>query len=162
MSRFNSASDNSFQLVFPKLPHENELDREFILHIFQTTMPGVSFDKQELGWQGFSLPAIFSKLDFEEWNLNFNVDETLDNWKRLFKWMSFINNNRNIAGKKIEEYVIDANLIVYDNYENLVAKLMFANVFPISLSSANFSTREGKDYLTSQITFGYTYFDIDE
>ena len=161
-NRFDVASENSFQLVIPKLPFEDEVNREFILQIYDTVLPGLSFDEEETHWQGFYLPNIIGKIRFDKWKIGFDVDENFNNWNRIFTWMKFINNNKDKAGETLKNYVIDSNLLVFDNYENVVLKAMFKNVFPISLGSTNFSSREGENYLKSEVELGYTYFDIHE
>lgn len=160
MGRINLASENSFQLVFPKLPHQDVIDREFVLHIYQTVLPGLSFDREDRNWQGFVVPTVSGNLSFEEWTTAFDVDEEFRNWRSVFEWMKHINNNKDKAGEDFKKYIVDADMFVYDNYERLVVKALFRNLFPISLGGVTFSTREGEQYLTTEVTFAYTYFEF--
>ena len=76
--------------------------------------------------------------------------------------MKFINNNKNKAGEKLENYSIDTNLMIYSNYGDLIMKIVLYSVIPISLEGVTTSSREGENYFTSQMTLAYAYFDIKE
>ena len=158
----NLASENNFQLVFPKIPTETVVDRELVLNIYETVFPGVSFETNESHWQGWVLPAVLSNMRFEEWTVSFDIDEIFDNWKRLFDWMWYINNNKDKAGETLKNYAIDATLFVYDNYGNIVIKGIFTSLFPRTLDGVNLSTREGEKYLTSKVIFDYIYFELEK
>jgi hypothetical protein len=76
--------------------------------------------------------------------------------------LCFINNNKDIAGNAIENYGIDASLLLYDNYERIVMKLKFVSLFPLTLESVALTTRQGENYLESSCSFIYDYFEIIE
>ena len=108
------------------------------------------------------MPNISDNLQYDEWNVQFDIDENFNNWKRIYKWMSNINNNKDIAGQSLNDYSVDADLLVYDNYERTVIKSLFRGIMPVSLGAITFSSREGENYLTSEVTFAYIYFEMRE
>ncbi len=161
-TKLNTASENNFRLIFPKLPHEDKVDRNLSLHIYETILPGVSFDASIQNWQAFQFPFNIETLKFENWSVSFDVDEKFDNWKRLFKWFTYINNNKDKAGMTIKNFVIDSNLLIYDNYDNMILKCVFSYMFPINLSGVTLTIRQGEQYLTSKIDLVYAYFQLQE
>lgn len=158
--QLNLSSSNNFQIIFPKLPSENEVNRKLVLYAFDTILPGVSFNEDIVPWQGLEAKTIKGNLKYETWNVSFVVDGEFDNWKRLYNWMAYINNNINISRKKWEFSAINTMLQVFDNYNKKVLEVDFNKILPLSLGQIQFSFRNGETNLTSEISLIYDYFKI--
>lgn len=156
----NLASGNNFQLSFPVIPGNDKIDRLLTLNVFETIIPDVTFSEDMQHWQGWDFKHITSNLDFAAWTFEFSIDENFENWKKIFNWMKFINNNRDKVGENINEYMVDASLSINDNYDNIIMELKFVNVFPTSLGTVTLSDKDGEQYLMTSVTLLYTYFDI--
>lgn len=157
----NFASGNNFQLIFPKLPTEDNVDRKLVLNIFDTVIPGISFAENKMNWQGWVVSGL-SNLTFDNWETNFLIDEKFDNWKKLCTWMFNINNNRNRGGEIPWRFsAINTSLNIYDNYEQHILKITFNNILPQSLGKVKLSYREGESYLHSNMNFIYDYFTFE-
>lgn len=159
----NPASGNNFQLIFPVLPFSSDLftSKQLILQLINTGIPGLSFDKNTSDWNGKHINSINSDLNFEELELTFLIDENFENWKILYDWLTKINNNKDIVGKDLNEYSIDASLIVYNHYNSQILSLSYYNIFPISLDKVTLSYRDGENYLECTSTFSYDYFEVN-
>ncbi len=96
----NLASANNFQVIFPRLPNETSVDRKLVLYAYGSILPAVSFNETILNWQGWEVKSINSNLQYEQWNIQFAVDSKFNNWKRLYSWMAYINNNKDVGGKE--------------------------------------------------------------
>jgi len=157
----NSASDNNFNLIFPVLPNDINIDRTLTLNVYETLIPEISFTEDIENWQGWDFKHISGNMDFSTWTFGFDIDEDFHNWKKIFQWMIIINNNKDVAGADIEDYMVDASMYIKDNYDNTIMKLKYVNVFPLSLGSVTLNHRQGESYLSSMVTLSYTYFDLE-
>ena len=158
------AQSDKFVLSMPMLPTSSNLtdNVSLTLHMFETIIPGISFTVNNRDWQGYITKDVYSALEFEDLTASYVVDEDYDNWKLLYNWMTFINNNNNIAGNSKENYSIDASLIMYDNFIKPIMKLNFVGLFPSSLDAITLSHRDGEEILTGTCTFTYDYYEIKE
>jgi hypothetical protein len=162
LNNLNLASANNYQLIIPKLPADIDIDRSFVLNIYETVIPAISFGENIISWQGFRHKAITEALNFEPWETRFIIDEQFDNWYKLYTWLTFINNNKDKAGDAIANYAIDASLLIYDNYQRPVMKIKFVSLIPLNLAGATLTHRQGETFLESSCTFVYDYFDVDK
>jgi len=163
-TNLQKASPASFELVFPILPEGVGLSsgRELTLNIFSTIIPGVTMDVEEQRWQGTKTTQAAGVLTFEQWNVNFLVDSELLNWKSLFNWLVYINNNKDKMLENPEDYVVDATLRVIDNFGSGVFKLYFVNVWINALAELTMSHREGDQQLECNAQFVYDRFELRE
>lgn len=161
-SNLNIASGNNFQLHFPVLPYSKDLQdsKDLVLHVYGAILPGVNFDATPHSWQGFDTKRIDSNLIFTDLTVDFLVTEDMRNWISVFKWMAFINNNKDKISGAPKEYTIDSNLVVSDNYGTEILKVKFINMCPIDLNAVNLSYRDGETVLESTCTFAYDRFEI--
>ena len=160
----DKASPASFELVFPILPEGVGLasGKELTLNIFSTIIPGVTMDVEELRWQATKTTQATGTLTFEQWNVNFLVDSELLNWKSLFNWLTFINNNKDKMLESPEDYVVDATLRVIDNFGSEVFRLFFTGVWINALAELTMSHREGEQVLECNGQFVYDRFELRE
>lgn len=163
----NPLSPNGFQLIIDKLP-------------------GVTFFTQEVPVPGLSLPAAtqespFStvhtpgdKIEFEQLTVQFLVDEHMNNWKAVYKWMTglgfpsdnneyteFIDSQKNYESE-LQKMYSDARLIIYGNNLTPIQTIHFTDIYPESLGSLAFTNiTQDVQYLTCTATFNYTYYKFD-
>jgi len=161
----NKGSRSSFELVFPVVPGDNNdlvSNEELTLNIYETVIPGVTIEALEQKWQGAKTRFSSSALDFENWNVSFVVDEQFKNWKLLFRWLMFMNNNDNRFERKSDEYKVDATLRILGNFREHIFKLTFINMWINSLTEVSLSHREGDQIIEAQANFIYDRYEIVE
>lgn len=163
-AQLNKASTFSFELVFPLIPIQTDLraNEEFTLNIYETVLPGVSMGIEDRRWQGGVIHLASGELTFEPWNVNFVVDSEFKNWQILFKWLTFINNNKDKYIDIPYNYTTDATLKIVDNFQNHKFSLFFVNVWPNSLGEISLTYREGEAIMDAQVSFTYDRFEIRE
>ena len=116
------------------------------------------------------------KVQFGDLTLRFLVDEDLENYMELQKWIRGLESDKDIVdlqklgpgdvgGRYAEEGLnvySDATLQILSN--NLVPKfqVFFKDVFPVSLTTLNFdATDTDIEYFTSEATFKYSIYTIN-
>jgi len=118
------------------------------------------------------------KLTYGDLDIRFLVDENMENYMAVHNWLrglgfpddvqEFIDLKNNdtyspdpSAKNALNEYS-DATLFIYNSNFNEIAKVKFKDVFPVSLSTINFSaTTDDINYVTAEATFKYSIYDIE-
>ncbi len=164
LNNMDKATPTNYDLVFPLIPTQTAINANnpFIMNIFSAIIPSLSMGAEELRWQGNKTKHGMEPLEFDPWLVSFVVDSRLENWKLLFNWMAYINNNWNKIAEEHHKYGVDAALIVTDNYNNHVLELRFIDIWPSTIGELSMSTREGDVTLESTVNFNYDYFVIRE
>lgn len=160
LNNIDKATPTNYRLVFPLIPTEETIgaNNPFVMNIFSAILPSVSIAADELRWQGNKTKTGMIPMEFDPWLVSFIVDDRLYNWKLLFKWMAYINNNRDKIAERHIRYSVDCSLIVTDNYSNVVMEVIFVSIWPSILGEVSFSQREGDILLESTVNFNYDYF----
>lgn len=109
------------------------------------------------------------KLMYETLEIGFIVDETLNNWRSIYNWLRALATTNIIDAQHYNQYVnydkdlySVGNLSILTNSLHLNVNLKFHNLFPISLTGLDFSTKDVTDRkLFATATFAYDYYDIE-
>lgn len=161
-SNFNldKGTPTNFQLIFPLIPTESSIsaNNPFIMNIHSAIIPSVSIAEEPLNWQSNRTKRGLIPMEFDPWLVSFVVDSELENWRLLFNWMSYINNNFDKIAERHKEYSVDAALVVTDNFGESALELRFISIWPSTLGEVSFSSREGDVQLESTCNFTYDYF----
>jgi hypothetical protein len=162
LTNIDKATPTNFQLIFPKLPTEETIsaNNPFVMNIFSAVIPSLSMAEEELRWQSNKTKHALVPLEYDSWLVSYVVDSNLANWKLLYDWMSFINNNNDKIADLHSVYGVDASLVTTTNYRVPVLELRFIDIWPSTLGEVSFSTREGDVQLESTINFTYDYFKV--
>jgi len=117
------------------------------------------------------------KLTFNDFSLRFLVDEDLENYMEIQKWMrgmgfpesleeiyKFQKSNPNApSDDKTMDIFSDGTLNVLTSQSVPNFKVKFLDLFPVSLSDLNFdATDTDIDYLTAEVSFKYTIYNITD
>lgn len=163
----------------------NEL-RENKFKFTLTRLPTVSFFCQTANIPGVSQTVLTSatpynninhggnKLDFEKFNITFQVDEDLKNYNELLKWIRGItaptsadeyknlHKEYNLSGKEDYQNIYsDGTLISLTNVENYNVNVKYRDMFPIALSGIDFTYLNQDNVVKASATFVYLYYDIE-
>ena len=163
-TQINKASSFSFELAFPLIPVQENLtnNKEFIINVFETVIPGVTLDASQEHWQGGLVNMATGALTFEPWNISFMVDSEFKNWKVMYKWFMSINNNLDQFIDDHSNYAVDATLRITNNFQEKVFSLFFIDVWPTSIGEVNLNYRDGEPNLETQISLAYDRYELRE
>ena len=121
------------------------------------------------------IPVPGDKLQFQDLTLRFLVDEDLENYleiqhwlrglgfpdslKEIYEWQS---SNPNAPSSTLN-YTSDGTLNVLSSSNTPNFKVKFLDMFPVSLSDLDFDATDSDiDYLTANVTFKYTIYNITD
>lgn len=160
----NKASPDKFQIVFPIFPvmEEVQKSREITLNIFGNIIPGVSHQDNEEHWMGALHHRPVGNLEYNQYTVSFMVDENWENWYFLYKWMEFINNNKDKFATAKPDLVSDSNVLIKDDFNNLVLIFTLYHMFPLSLEDVSLEYRNGESFLESSCSFVYDYYEVEK
>ena len=103
-----------------------------------------------------------TKLKYDPLEISFIIDEKLQSWKNLYDWFISIADPDGFGGRRNgqelqkQKYFSDAVLTLLNGLNNPVARIEFANVFPLTMSSIDFDTRLSADtVVTCNASFRY-------
>ena len=163
-TQINKASSFSFELTFPLIPVQKNLtkNKEFIINVFETVIPGVTLDASQEHWQGGLVNMATGALTFEPWNISFMIDSEFKNWKIMYKWFMSINNNLDQFIDDHSNYAVDATLRITNNFQEKVFSLFFIDVWPTSIGEVNLNYRDGEPNLETQISLAYDRYELRE
>lgn len=161
-TNIDKSSPTNYELVFPLIPTETTIsaNKPLVLNIFGSIIPSVSINETEIEWQSTKRKIVGSSLLFDQWNANFNIDSNFNNWKIIFNWMSYINNNYNKHMEEFQNYSVDASLRILDNFKQSILNLKFISIWPNNLSEVTLNQRDGETLIECNVNFSYDYFKI--
>jgi len=161
-TNLNKSSPQNFELIFPVIPTIGNIkeSNELTLNIYQSVIPSLTLSDMEVNWQGGAAHYDSGGVTFEPWFTNFVVDSDFSNWKALYKWIIYINNNKDRYGRARGEFTVDATFNITNNNNDLVLSIDFINVWPNMLGEISMSYREGEQYLTSNVNFMYDRYEV--
>jgi hypothetical protein len=117
------------------------------------------------------------KIMYEPLSVTFLLNSDMSNYIQIFQWMrdnaapqgptdfaslqaQFAKNTKNDDG---QERFSDLNLNLLDNNNNPTICFTFIDAFPIGIGSITLTTMvDGHEYLTCDVTFDYTRFEVNE
>jgi len=161
----NPLQSSKFILAFQRLPTVQYFCQE-------ANLPGVTLNTLEFTTPLHDIPVAGNKLSYNEFDITFIVDEKLQSWNELYKWMLAIGSSKSLEERnrlnqlqnqytsKVS-YYSDATLTVMSALNNPLLRINYQRMFPISLSDVKFDTQLDADtIITATASFQYAYFDI--
>lgn len=137
-------------------------------------IPGISLGTALQGTTFRILDVPGDEVLYEDFTINFLVDEDLKNYMIIHNWITglgipenfkqFKDLTTNVDGQKEEmlQYCDGTLHILNSNYRD-IAMVKFADLFPISLSSLQFNATENDvNYFTAEASFKYTIYNITD
>ena len=163
----NYLQASKFMVTFNRIPNTQYFCQS-------VNIPGVQLGQAPLSFPGLDVNAPGNKMMYNQFAMNFTLDEVLQSWQDIHSWfrsiaaptgsdernrLSTIQNNRT-TGPKVYS---DAILTVYSSLNNPILRVNFYNMFPISLSDVQFDTKSSADdILTGDSVFLFDYYDIEK
>ena len=150
-------------------------------------LPGLTMNNTEIPNPFKNIPVMGEKIEYEDLNLTFLVDEYLENYLQLHQWLTAIGfpekreqfrTHRDVTSNTpasggtpsvdtINSAVADkamysdAYLMILSNKNNPIVEIDFKNVFPTSIGGLSFDGgATDVEYLTCDVTFKYQIYVI--
>jgi hypothetical protein len=164
VSNRNFLATSGFTFRIKKAPNVN-------FFIQRVNVPAISVKNVDVGNEYVVAPYPGEHLRYEPLNIEFMVDENIENYLELHNWL--------IGLGKPESYAQYANLSANPSYTGLGVysdisvfilnslyapnyEIVFTDAFPISLSELEFkSTETDKKFITAIASFKYTTYTIE-
>ena len=149
---FNLLNNVQFRFDITKLPNVN--------YFMQTaTLPSLTLDQPIFPMAHLSnVPVPGSQLTHEPFDITFLVDQQLNNYLEIYKWMINI-----VYTEDREKQMSDATLHFLTGNMNTTRTIKFYDIFPTVITELTGSSDDSDtDPLTCNVTFAYKYFEIDD
>lgn len=156
-------SNNKYQFVIDRLP-------SVVFFLQSINLPSISLSNTVTPSPYVEIKKPGGLIRYEDLTLNYMIDEDMTSWFEIYNWMNNLGNPETldkigtltrIPGKKNSIYS-DASLLIKTNSNNSNIKITFYDIFPTDLGGIQLTSIEGQDFLTSTITFAYTYFKAEK
>ena len=117
------------------------------------------------------IPVPGDKLVYGDLDIEFFIDENLENYLQIERWMRSLGYPESLAetvslnpqkDSLLDGARSDGTLLVYNSSFNPIAKILFKDIFPVSLTPVPF-TADVTDiyYIMATATFKYTIFNVE-
>lgn len=147
----NQLSPTSFKLIINSQDYSNT---EYF--VVSATLPGLTIAassthfRNQRGW----VPG--DTVEYEQLSMRIAMDENMTVYKEIHNWMTGFTNATDLPRH-------DITLLVLTSHNNPNQGFRFANAFPVSLGSIEFSSQQSDaEYAYIDVTFQYDYFKIED
>lgn len=157
----NKSTATNFELMFPLIPTETSISatQSLVLNISDTVLPSMTLDTTDLNWMGAVAHQDIGAMTFDAWFVNYTVDSKFNNWITMYKWITFINNNKDKHGRNQSDYKVDAVLTIMDNFRKEILVIDIIGAWINMLGEVTLSYRDGTKNLESNINIMYDRFE---
>jgi hypothetical protein len=155
-------SNNKFEFAIKRLPN-------LTYFVQSINLPGITLLNTTVNNPFVATPIPGNQLAFGQLTAGYIVDENMESWSEIYEWITQLGNPQGfdklgtltkISGKN-NSIVSDATLIIKTNANNPNIQISFKDLFPVEIGELSFSSIDsGQDFITSSITFGYTYYTV--
>ena len=181
-TKLDYSSPTQFRFLINQLPKVEYFTTE-------ANIPGITLGDGVMNTPLKDIPILGDKLTYDDLSISFIVDENLENYIEMHNWLTgigfpkdrsqfstFRSTTSNVAtttrgeSKDIGDVrattpelamFSDATMTILTNKNNPVVECRFADVFPVSLSSLDYSQNQTDvEYLTASVTFKYKIYEI--
>lgn len=146
----NPAISTNFLLEIPLFPELN--------YFIQTTeVPGITMAGVDLPYKNIYGNVPSNRIDYDQLNVTFLVDEDWTNWHSLVRWMARIKTGKDT----ILTEMCDMTLHLKNSNKTLGKRLLFCGGYPVSLGTLNLeSSTTDATNLVCSASFKYQHYDM--
>jgi hypothetical protein len=170
----NSSSNLNAQLSGQNHYFVIEKFPEVSYSIIDVGTPDISIGKFGIHTPFYEFKHIGSSLSFSDLRVTFIVDETLSNYRQLYKWMLYtkelqvLPDTQQLSAQQQMEKISalvtsvksDCELHILTNKKNDQVVFKFIDCFPVSIGGISYSVKAGSDILTCDCSFSFDSFDL--
>jgi hypothetical protein len=136
-------------------------------------IPGIQLGNIRVGNYLKAIDIPGDNIQFEDLTLQFIVDEDLENYLEIHNWIYGLGYPESVSefqelirakdgSKDLKEQFSDGTLAILNSNFNVSARVKFRDLFPVSLSSLDFTATETDyTYFTATVTFKYLFYTIE-
>lgn len=158
-NNISNLGQNFFHFELARIP-------KIIYNVQEVALPNFSMAEQDQPTTlGIPIKRPIGAYKFDNLQISFLVDEYMQNWLELYRWMRHLGNidsdcdNNSLAFNK---WMTTATLHITKGTYNDNLKVIFREIFPIGLSGLRFtSTAAAYQPQVATATFAYTYYSFD-
>jgi hypothetical protein len=172
MANFNAYSENylyptAFKFTLARIP-------SVTFHCQSANIPGLTIGvlTSNNPRAGRTLKIPSQNLQFEDLQITFLIDETMENWLEIYNWMQALRVVENwntvrpfvtdITTGTTQSQLDTGTVSILNSANNVVKTFRFHNLFPSELSSVAFTANaQGTEVLVATVTFPFEYYTID-
>lgn len=108
-----------------------------------------------------NIPIPGDKIEFEDFAIEFIVDENLEAWKEIHNWMISIAAPEKFSQYDKDNQVCDATLHIYSSHNQEVMKFQFYDIWPSNLSTIDFTEEDSETVMKKcNVMFKYMLYNI--
>jgi hypothetical protein len=156
-------SNNKFDFVLDRIPN-------FTFFVQSVNLPSLALQSTTVNTPFAQLSIPGNQLSFGQLTMSFMVDENMQSWYELYNWMfqlgnpTTLNKVGTLNGKpgSNNSTTSDGTLFIKTNSNNPMWKVNFFEMYPNDLGDITFSTAETQEFITSTVTFNYTYYVVSQ
>lgn len=160
--KYNPIYNNCFHFEIRELPNVSMFAQRF-------NMPGVRLGAARRASPMVDYPIPGEKLDFEELEVGFMVDEFIENFMEIYHWMCYLGFPRDteqfrkmFANETRFTETSDIILTSTTNKLNAARRVHFVDAFPTNLTPIEFSNIDQTTTpLIASVMFSYKYYYFD-
>lgn len=143
---------------------DNDGTKVFQSAVQSATIPSITISPTEINVQGSVNQAAGAAFQFDPLNVKILVDEDLNSYLEIFKWMISIIDYRNLKSYSQFSGNLPKTVFVHildNSKKNIVVTYKFNNAWPSVLGELNYEyTDETNTPMNCIVTFMYSTFDI--
>lgn len=157
----NYLSPTSFVISVARLPNVEFFTQKLLI-------PGVSGSSVETNTPLRAFYNVQDKMRYADLDLTFILDENMNNYLEIFRWMEAIGSPESLSQyKNLEDSLqglkSDITLIINNSHKNPNMKFTFENCFPIGLTPVSLDvTAQDITYIEVTATFRYDVFKVEK
>lgn len=159
----NFLMNNGYQLVIPKFPHV-----QFFANSF--TFPSISLPANRVENPYIRINVPGEKMEYDPISVTFIVDEDMNNYEEVYKWMgsiSFDTDNSKFTtyegrneGQELGQQ--DIKVMMLTGKGNVNRVITFIDAIPVALSGFEMTQQDATtNFVMATVTFEYTNFIIE-
>lgn len=150
----NFLQTNEFVISIEKLP-------DVVLTSQKVDLPSVSVAQVTRSSPFNSIHELGDKLEYSELSITFMLQESLNNYLEIFKWMKSITFPERFEQYGSDKLFSDMSVVLKSSHKNPSHRFDFYNCFPTSLSNISLDVASDSiDYPECTVSFSYDYFEI--
>ncbi|AMQ65999.1 tail tube protein [Stenotrophomonas phage vB_SmaS-DLP_6] len=130
-------------------------------------VPGLSGNAPQVATPFKPIFRAYDKLEYNELQVTFKVDEDMGNFLEIFDWMVGVGfpadfeQRRSLESPQQAGLFSDGQVVIQTSKRNTNLELNFVDLLPVSLSDLQLTSQnQDVDYLECTVSFRYTYYTI--
>lgn len=158
----NHLTTDSFSVVINRLPN-------VAFFVQKTAVPGVSTSAPEQKTPLLNIPHTGDHLYFDEFEVEFIVDENMSSWIEVWAWLMAANKRSfeeyaelsSLSREEFGQVESDIKVVINSSSQKPNIEVTLIDCIPIKLSSIELnSTQQQPTYAKATATFMYTSYEI--